>query len=113
MDSVAVTLRGPGMRRQIEVPIPDERVAVVPPSLIIERGGLPGRRRLTLSANSSEGLEMGLIFLDGQKRTYVDWQGQKQGQLTTELQNGDHDITARVETISGVAVIDSWTLTAN
>jgi hypothetical protein len=101
------------MRRQIEVPIPDERVAVVPPSVIIERGGLPGRRRLTLSANSSEGLDMGLIFLDGQKRTYVNWQGQKQGQLTTELQNGDHDITARVETISGVAVIDSWTLTAN
>ncbi len=113
VDSIAVTLRGPGMRRQIEVPIPDERVAVVPPSVIIERGGLPGRRRLTLSANSPEGLNMGLIFLDGQKRTYVDWHGQRQGQLTAELQSGDHDITARVETVSGVTVIDSWTLTAN
>lgn len=113
VDSVSVTLRGPGMRRQIEVPIPDERVTVVPPSVIIERGGMPGRRRLTLSADSPEGLSMGLIFLDGQKRTYVDWQGQRQGRLTTRLQSGDHKITARVETVSGVAVIDSWTLTAN
>ncbi len=113
VDSVAVTLRGPGMRRQIEVPIPEEWVAVVPPSLIIERGGLPGRPKLTLSANSPEGLNTGLIFLDGQKETYIDWRGQQDGQLQAPLKNGDHKITARVESISGVAVTDSWQLTAD
>ncbi len=60
-----------------------------------------------------EGLNMGLIFLDGQKETYVDWRGQQDGRLQTQLENGDHDITARVETVSGVAVIYSWRLTAN
>jgi|GEM_PF-604670 len=110
---MSVTLRGPGMRRQIDVPIPDEHVVVVPPSVDFEKGGLPGRPKLLLNASSSEGLEVGLIFLDGQKEIYVDWQGEQDGQLQTSLANGEHSVTSRVESVSGVAVTDSWKLTAN
>jgi carboxyl-terminal processing protease len=113
VESVAVTLRGPGVRRQVEVPIPEKHVEVVPPAVVLERVGFPGRPKLRVRATSSEGLEVGWIFLDGQKEVYAEWGGQRKGQLQTQLKDGDHHVTARIETLSGVAVTETWHLTAN
>ena len=113
VNAVAVTLRGPGVRRQIDVPIPEDHVAVVPPSIVLERGGLLGRPKLRVRATSPDGLALGWIFLNGQKEVYVDWQGEQDGLLQAQLADGDHDVRSRVETISGVAVTDFWRLTAN
>jgi hypothetical protein len=113
VESVTVTFRGPGVRRQVEVPIPEEHVEVVPPAIVLERVGFPGRPKLRVRATSSEGLEVGWIFLDGQKEVYAEWEGQRKGQLQTQLKDGDHHVTARIETLSGVAVTETWHLTAN
>ncbi len=87
------------------------RVAV--PAVELKRAGLPGRAQIRVEANAPDGLREGWILLDGQKEAYVAWGGEKQGILRAALAEGDHDVMTKVETLSGVSIIDSRQLTAD
>jgi hypothetical protein len=114
VESVAVTLQGPWVQRRIEVPLPEDRVSVVPPEVMLERAGLLGHSKVRVRATSPEGLDSGWIVLDGQKQEYTEWRGQLKGKLQTSFDEEDsHNVVAHVETLSGVAVTESRQLTAN
>ena len=110
---VAVLLSGAGVQRRIEVPLPDERISVVPPQLQLERTNLLGQARVQVHAHADEGLRDGWLALDGQKEIYVAWDGSREGLLHADLEDGDHSLTTKIKTLSGVAVIDTRRLTAD
>ncbi len=112
-DEVVIGLAGPWAQRRILVPIPETTVRVAIPAVHLERGGLPGRPQIRVEANASDGLREGWILLDGQKEAYVAWEGRKVGTLRAPLEEGDHDLMTKVETLSGVSIIDMRHLTAN
>jgi carboxyl-terminal processing protease len=112
-DEVAIVLSGPWAQRRILVPIPDTTVRVALPAVELRRGGLPGRPQIRVEANASDGLREGWILLDGQKEAYIAWQGDKAGTLRAPLGEGAHDVMTKVETLSGVSIIDVRRLTAN
>ena len=106
VDKVSVTLLGPWAQRRITVPIPETLATVVPPAVWLDRGGFPGRPQIRLHASSPEGLRRGWIRLDGQKRAYVAWGGEVDGTLRTPLSDDAKNVTTKVETLSGVSIID-------
>ena len=110
---VAVLLSGAGVQRRIEVPLPDERISVVPPQLQLEHTHFLGQARVQVHAHADEGLRDGWLALDGQKAIYVAWDGSREGILRVDLEDGDHSLTTKVKTLSGVAVIDTRRLTAD
>ena len=109
---VAIGLAGPWAQRRILVPIPETTVRFAVPDVELKRGGLPGRAQIRLEANAPDGLREGWILLDGQKEAYVAWGGDKEGTLRAALADGDHDLITKVETLSGVSIIDTRVLTA-
>ncbi len=113
-EHVAVTLLGPWAQRRIEIPIPEERVWVVPPEVVLERTGRLRRSTLRVHATSPEGLSQGWVSFDGQKQIFVRWDGQQKAELKSRLAHDrPHNVVSRVESLSGVAVVDSRFLTAN
>jgi carboxyl-terminal processing protease len=113
VDHVAVTLLGPRAQRRIEIPLPEERVIVAPPEVRIERTGVMGRPRLRIHADAADGLRQGWIIVDGEKRTYVAWDGAStNGVLELSLPSGDHSVRSKIETGSGVSTIDARLFTA-
>jgi carboxyl-terminal processing protease len=106
---VTVIISGAGVQRRIEVPLPEDRVVVVPPELELQRASWLGRSRLEVHAQASEGLREGWLALDGQKEVYVAWDGRPAGLLRAELEGRGEtaNLTTKIETVSGVAVIDS------
>ena len=110
---VAIGLAGPWAQRRILVPIPETAVRVAVPAVELKRGGLPGRAQIRVEANAPDGLHEGWILLDGQKEAYVAWGGDKEGTLRAALAEGDHDLITKVETLSGVSIIDTRQLTAD
>jgi hypothetical protein len=78
----------------------------------IERGRSVGRPRLRIHADAEEGLRHGWIIVDGEKRTYVAWNGEAtNGVLELSLPEGDHAIRSKIETGSGISLIDARLLT--
>ncbi len=112
-DEVAIGLAGPWAQRRILVPIPEAMLRVELPAVQFKRAGFPGRPQIRVDANASDGLREGWILLDGQKKAYVAWEGSKAGTLRAALAEGDHEVMTKVETLSGVAIIDVRRLTAN
>jgi len=108
---VAVLLAGAGAAQTIEIPIPAERVLVVPPAFELERSRFMGREQLRVHVKSSEGLAEGWISLDGQKEVYAAWQGEHAGLLEATPAKGEYSLTTKIETPSGVSLIDSRQLT--
>jgi hypothetical protein len=108
-----VIISGAGVQRRIEVPLPEDRVVVVPPELELQRASWLGRSRLEVHAQASEGLREGWLALDGQKEVYVAWDGRPAGLLRAELEGRGEtaNLTTKIETVSGVAVIDSRLIT--
>ena len=80
---------------------------MTPPEIELERASWLGRHRVRVKARSEEGLRHGWVALDGQKEDYVAWNGSPGGELETDIGDGDHDVTTKVETMSGVSVIDN------
>ncbi len=105
-DEVTVSLRGPWSRRRILVPIPQTVATIVPPEVRLERSGRLGRGQIRVIASAPEGLSHGWIRLDGQKQAYVAWGGAEEGTLEADLGEGDHRVTTKVKTVSGVSIID-------
>ena len=99
--------------RRILVPIPETTLRAAIPAVHLKRGGFPGRPQIRVEANASDGLREGWILLDGQKEAYVAWEGSKAGTLRAPLEEGEHDLMTKVETLSGVSIIDMRRLTAN
>jgi carboxyl-terminal processing protease len=106
-DHVSILLRGAGVERFIEIPIPEERVTVRPPALVLERGEWLGRSQVRAHAVAPEGLREGWIGIDGQKAIYSWWAGSPDGMLSAPLGSGSHKVTTKVKTEDGVSVIDS------
>jgi carboxyl-terminal processing protease len=115
-DEVAVVLSGPWVRRRIAVPIPDERLLVVPPELRVTRERARfGGPEVRIDASGDVGLGQAWIQLDGQKLAYADWHGRTSGSLSApilprELENedddGGHDLAVKIETIEDVSILD-------
>jgi carboxyl-terminal processing protease len=113
VDRVTVTLLGPRAQRRIEIPLPEEHVVVAPPDVRIERSRAVGRTRLRIHADAAEGLRQGWIVVDGEKRTYVAWNGaETNGVLELPLPEGDHAVRSKIETGSGISMIDARLFTA-
>lgn len=110
---VAIGLAGPWAQRRILIPIPETTARVSLPAVKLERGGLPGRPQIRVEANAAEGLREGWILLDGQKQAYIAWGGTKAGTLRAALGEGEHDLMTKIETLSGISIIDMRKLTAN
>jgi carboxyl-terminal processing protease len=112
VEHVAVSFLGPRAQRRIEIPLPDERVLIAPPEVHIERRRSVGRPRLRIRADAAEGLRHGWIIVDGEKRTYVAWNGEAtNGILELPLSEGDHAIRSKIETGSGISMIDARLIT--
>jgi hypothetical protein len=108
---VSVLLAGAGAAQTIEIPIPTERVLVVPPSFDLERSRFLGRDQLRVNVRSDEGLAEAWIALDGQKEVYSAWKGENAGMLEAVPTKGEFQLTTKIETPSGVSLIDSRQLT--
>ena len=113
VEVISVLLSGAGMQRRIEIPLPAERVTVVPPAVELERASWLGRPQVRVRAQASGGLREGWLALDGQKALYVAWHGSADGFLSADLSGGDQNLTTKVETLNGVSVIDSRMVTAD
>ena len=116
--TVNVLVAGIGASQRIDVPVPDKRVLVVPPEVHLTNRTVMGHRELRVTASAPEGLREGWIALRReeqkipQKELYVGWQGNSEGTLWAELGAGENDVTTKVETLSGVSVVDVRTVTA-
>lgn len=106
-DHVSILLSGAGVERVIEIPIPEDRIAVTPPGLLLEREEWMGRNQVRAHASAPEGLREGWIGIDGQKEIYSYWAGSTDATLSANLGSGSHSVTTKVETQGGVSVIDS------
>ena len=113
VEKISILLAGAGVRQRIEVPLPEGRVKIVPPAVELERTTWLGRHQVRVRAQSDEGLRHGWLSIDGQKERYVAWEGSHSGLLEADLAGGDQNLTTKVETLSGVSVIESRTVTAD
>ena len=131
--AVSVLLTGAGVSRRIDVPLPLDQVSVVPPALQLSRQSFMGRERVSVLVQSHEGLREGWIALDHelpnengdverddrfaplrrQKQFYVAWNGSPHGRLETEFDAEARQVTTKVETLSGIEVIDTRRLRAD
>ena len=64
-----------------------------------------------MRARTDAGLRDGWIAIDGQKKSYSDFAGAREGTLEVTLGSGEHDVVTKVETTYGVSVIDVRRLT--
>ena len=110
VDSVIVAVIGSGVQRGIEIPVPaqaGERISVLPPGLLLQKQrGFRGSQ-VRVAASASEGLRQGWIKIDGEKKSYVSWEGTDIGELQASLDEGSGRVQAMIETTSGVSVVDS------
>jgi carboxyl-terminal processing protease len=108
---ISVTLLGPMVSRRVSIPLPETSVTVVPPEIRILRGGFPGFPRVRVEASDPGGLREGWVSLDGQKRAYAEWTGRDSASLAVGFSEEEHDVAAKVETETGISVIDRRVLT--
>jgi len=137
-ENISVRVSGSGVIQRIDMPVPEQHLTVIPPALRMTRRTFLGRRQIRVETNSNEGLREGWIALDGQKQSYVAWGGASDGTLRAELarpsksrdkeptgperipggdqmiaeSSGDISVRTKVETLSGVSLIDVRTLIA-
>jgi hypothetical protein len=102
----AITLFGPNVQRRIEVPLGDSPLRVLPPEVEVEISSFLGRRRLRVEAHAVEGLQRAWIEVDEKKLAYADFGGRHSAELHVRLEEGEHGVQTKVETVSGVAVYD-------
>jgi len=98
---------GPWAQRRIELPIPIASASYTPPQVTIDEQS----ENVTLRARTDLGLRDGWISIDGQKKSFVDFAGARDGGLELPLASGEHDVVAKIETADGVSVIDVRRLT--
>jgi hypothetical protein len=109
---VNVLVAGIGASQRIDVPVPETRVLVVPPEVHLSQQTVLGKHQLRVTASAPEGLREGWIATSHdamqfpQKELYVAWGGDAEGQMWADLVTGDNSVTTKVETVSGVAVLD-------
>jgi carboxyl-terminal processing protease len=111
--SATILLAGPLAQRRIQVPMPESSLRVVPPRLRVSAGGWPGFRRIRLETSDPTELREGWIALDGDKKAYASWAGKRSGRLSVRPSKEEHTVLAKVETASGVEVLDQRTLRAD
>jgi hypothetical protein len=105
--TVAIAQLGPWAQRRIEVPIPQQSASYTPPTVTIDEQS----QNIGLRARTDVGLRDGWISIDGQKKTFVDFAGAREGALELPLGSGEHDVVTKIETADGVSVIDVRRLT--
>jgi carboxyl-terminal processing protease len=105
--TVIVAQLGPWAQRRIEVPIPESRSSYVPPKVSIEEH----QSDVGLRASASEGIAHAWVAVDGQKKVYSRFGGANAAALDVALGPGQHDVASKVETTSGVSVVDLRRLT--
>jgi carboxyl-terminal processing protease len=106
-------LAGPWARRRISLPIPEAALEVAPPRVQITRDRARGTARVHVEAQDGGGLREGWLVLDDQKQAYVAWGGSPQGELSTAYDTGmDHRLAVKVESSSGVSVIEALELSS-
>jgi len=105
--TVIIAQLGPWSQRRIEVPIPEARTSFTPPEVVIDERA----ENVGVRARTDAGLRDGWIAVDGQKKSFTDFAGAREGALDVVLAAGDHDVVTKVETISGVSVVDVRRLT--
>ena len=110
---VAITLLGPGVWRQIQVPLPETRTTIRPPDLEVTTVRRFGGEEIQLIARAEDGLREGWIRLDGEKERYERFNGARAASLKIALPHGSHEVSAWVETGDGVAILDARTLYGN
>lgn len=110
---VAITLVGPGVQRQIQIPLPETQITVRPPDLEVTTIRRFGSEEIQLIARAEDGLSEGWIRLDGEKERYERFGGARDASLKVALPAGSHKVSTRVETGDGVAIIDARTLYGN
>jgi hypothetical protein len=94
------------VERQIEIPIPEEGAVIDLPRMQFERSRFLGRESLRIRGSDSEGLREGWVFVDGQKEMYAAWNGERDGVLEAPLPSGEYVVHSKIETESGVSVIE-------
>ena len=112
-ENVSVTMIGPLTDRRLEIPLPESSVTIIPPRVRVRRVGIPGFDRIRVQASDPEGLQEGWISLDGEKKSYVDWEGKRSGSLSTRLSHGEQTVVAKVETASGLSIYDRRVFTTD
>ncbi len=111
--NVSITMIGPLADRRLEIPLPESSVTIIPPRIRVRRVGIPGFDRIRVQASDPEGLQEGWISLDGEKKSYADWEGKRSGSLTARLSHGEQAVVAKVETASGLSVYDRRVFTTD
>ncbi len=120
VETVAISLAGAGVSRRIDIPVPVDRVRVIPPQLRLAKTTFLGKSQVRVDAISNEGLREGWLALDGEKEIYVAWDGASDGTLRADLARleristpprRDFSVRTKVETLSGISLIDVRTLT--
>jgi len=121
VETVAISLAGAGVSRRIDIPVPVDRVRVIPPTLRLAKTTFLGKSQVRADAISNEGLREGWLALNGEKEIYVAWDGASDGTLRADLDrvdrsleadssNRDLSVRTKVETLSGISLIDVRTL---
>lgn len=110
---VSISFLGPYAQRLIEIPLPEQSLLVTPPRLSLELGSFLGQEQVLLEASADAGLTHGWIMVDGQKRSYASWRGERSASLKLGLASGEHRIRAKVETRLGVSVIEAKIFTVD
>jgi hypothetical protein len=105
--TIVIAQLGPWAQRRIEVPIPETRATFTPPEVVIDEHA----DGVGVRARTDAGLRDGWIAIDGQKQSYSDFAGAREGALEVTLGSGEHDLVTKVETASGLSVIDVRRLT--
>ena len=105
--TVIVAQLGPWAQRRIEVPIPETRATYKPPQVLIEEHAAD----VGVRASAIEGLAHAWVAVDGQKKIYTSFGNAPDGGLDVPLGSGQHDVASKVETSSGVSVVDLRRLT--
>jgi hypothetical protein len=106
--TIVVAQSGPWAQRRVDVPLPEKSATYTIPEVVLDERA----NEVAMTARTSEGgLRDGWIALDGQKKALAAFDGKSQAELDVPIAAGEHDLIGKIETDSGIAVIDARHLT--
>ena len=106
--TIVVAQSGPWAQRRVDVPLPEKSATYTIPEVVLDERA----NEVAMTARTSQGgLRDGWIALDGQKKALASFDGKGQAELDVPIAAGEHDLIGKVETDSGIAVIDARHLT--